>query len=139
MSQASGSTGPLGPDIQPDTLARPLSQEEMEFIRRSMQDERRLGLAVLALIKRFAKRIPFAADALSAWYCATDAATPTRVKGVLLAALAYFILPFDVIPDIIPILGFTDDAAVLAAAITAVAGSITDEHRMRARQLLNDL
>ncbi len=139
MSRTTGQSGPFGPGFEAETLGRPLSQEEMEHIRRSMQDERRLGMAVLALIKRAAKRIPFASDALSAWYCATDAATPTRVKGILLAALAYFILPFDVVPDIIPILGFTDDAAVIAAALTAVAGSITDEHRAKARQLMDDL
>jgi uncharacterized membrane protein YkvA (DUF1232 family) len=59
-----------------------------------------------------------------------------RVKGVLLAALAYFVIPTDVIPDFVAGLGFTDDAAVLAAAISMVARHITPLHRERARAAL---
>jgi uncharacterized membrane protein YkvA (DUF1232 family) len=59
------------------------------------------------------------------------------VKAVLLAALAYFVLPVDVIPDFVAGIGFTDDAAVLALALSLVAGNITDAHRRRARQALN--
>ena len=57
----------------------------------------------------------------------------------LLAALGYFVLPIDALPDIMPLLGFTDDAAVIAAAIAAVAGSITIEHRERAKQAMAEL
>ena len=65
--------------------------------------------------------------------------TPRRVRLTLLAALGYFVLPIDALPDIMPILGFTDDAAVLAAALAAVAGSITVEHREKARQAMAEL
>ncbi len=50
--------------------------------------------------------------------------------------MAYFILPFDFMPDMLPLLGFTDDAAVLATAIRMVAGHITPEHRDAARAAL---
>ncbi|WP_244512145.1 MULTISPECIES: YkvA family protein [Bosea] len=93
----------------------------------------------MARLKRVAKRIPFAGDLLAAWFCARDPATPRRVRMTLLAALGYFVLPVDAIPDIMPLLGFTDDAAVIAAAIAAVAGSITPEHRERAKQALAEL
>jgi uncharacterized membrane protein YkvA (DUF1232 family) len=39
------------------------------------------------------------------------------------------VLPLDAIPDVLPVIGFTDDAAVLATAIRLVAGSITPAHR----------
>ena len=55
---------------------------------------------------------------------------------ILLGALAYFVLPFDFVPDMLPIIGFTDDAAVLATAIQVVAAHITPEHRNAARRLL---
>jgi uncharacterized membrane protein YkvA (DUF1232 family) len=58
------------------------------------------------------------------------------VQAALLGALAYFILPFDFIPDMLPVLGFTDDAAVLAAAIRTVASHITPAHRDAAREML---
>lgn len=82
-------------------------------------------------------RVPFADDAAAAYFCAIDPATPTRVKGILLAALAYFVLPFDAIPDFIAGLGFTDDAAVLAMALSLVARHVTPEHRAKARSALD--
>lgn len=115
------------------------SREEMEAIRKSLRDEAKFGADFMARLKRVAKRIPFAEDLLAAWFCARDPATPRRVRLTLLAALGYFVLPIDAIPDIMPLIGFTDDAAVIAAAIAAVAGSITVEHRERARKAMAEL
>lgn len=115
------------------------SREEMEAIRKSLRDEAKFGSDFMTRLKRVAKRIPFAEDLLAAWFCARDPATPRRVRMTLLAALGYFVLPVDALPDIMPLLGFTDDAAVIAAAIAAVAGSITPEHRERAKQALAEL
>lgn len=84
-------------------------------------------------LKRIAVRLPFAEDLLAAYYCAFDRKTPRHVQVSLLGALAYFVLPFDFIPDILPVLGFTDDAAVLATALRIVASNITPEHRDAAR------
>ncbi|TKW78107.1 MAG: DUF1232 domain-containing protein [Bradyrhizobium icense] len=86
--------------------------------------------------KQGVARLPFAEDLLAAYYCAFDRETPRHVQVALLGALAYFILPFDFVPDMLPILGFTDDAAVLATAIRMVAGNITPEHREAARAAL---
>lgn len=83
-----------------------------------------------------AGKVPFADDAAAAYFCAIDPATPTRVKGILLAALAYFVLPFDAIPDFVAGLGFTDDAAVLAMALSLVARHVTPAHRAKARAAL---
>ena len=86
--------------------------------------------------KRVVARLPFAEDLLAAYYCAFDKETPRHVQAALLGALAYFILPFDFIPDVMPVLGFTDDAAILATAIRLVAAHITPEHREAARAAL---
>jgi uncharacterized membrane protein YkvA (DUF1232 family) len=86
--------------------------------------------------RRVASSIPFAEDLLAAYYCAFDYNTPLPVKTSLVGALAYFVLPADVIPDVLPILGFTDDAAVLATAINLVANYIRPEHRAAARDKL---
>ena len=115
------------------------TREEMEAIRKSLRDEAKFGADFMARLKRVAKRIPFAEDLLAAWFCARDPATPRRVRMTLLAALGYFVLPIDALPDIMPLLGFTDDAAVIAAAIAAVAGSITIEHRERAKKAMAEL
>ena len=86
--------------------------------------------------RRFGAGLPFAEDMLAAYYCAFDRDTPMQVKAVLLGALAYFVLPFDVIPDMLPVIGFTDDAAVLATALRLVATHITPLHRAAARAAL---
>jgi uncharacterized membrane protein YkvA (DUF1232 family) len=87
-------------------------------------------------LKRVAAKLPFAEDLLAAYYCAFDKQTPRHVQAALLGAVAYFILPFDFVPDMLPVLGFTDDAAVLATALRLVASHITDDHRQAARAAL---
>jgi len=87
-------------------------------------------------LKKVAARLPFTEDLLAAYYCAFDRQTPRHVQVALMGALAYFILPFDLIPDMMPVLGFTDDAAILATAIRLVASNITEDHREAARAAL---
>jgi len=86
-----------------------------------------------------AARIPFADEAVSAYYAARDPATPTRVRAVLLGALAYFVMPVDLVPDFIAGLGFTDDATVLLLAAQTVSGHIKEPHRERAKAALAKL
>jgi uncharacterized membrane protein YkvA (DUF1232 family) len=96
---------------------------------RLAQDRESLRKQFWRKLKRVAARLPFAEDLLAAYYCAFDRQTPRHVQAALLGAIAYFVLPFDFIPDMLPVLGFTDDAAVLATAIRMVASHITPEHR----------
>lgn len=91
-----------------------------------------------ATLRKAARAIPFSEELVAAYYCALDPATPHRVRGVLLAALAYFVLPFDAVPDILAGVGFADDVTILAAAISAVASNITPRHREAAREALSD-
>ena len=87
-------------------------------------------------LKKVVGKLPFAEDLLAAYYCAFDRQTPRHVQAALLGAIAYFILPFDFIPDMLPVLGFTDDAAILATAIRLVSAHILPEHRDAARAAL---
>jgi uncharacterized membrane protein YkvA (DUF1232 family) len=81
-------------------------------------------------------RVPFTEDAVAAFHCASDSTTPLPIRVTLFGALAYFVLPFDAIPDFLFGLGFTDDAAILVAAFTAARMHITDAHRAKARAWL---
>lgn len=90
-------------------------------------------------MKAVAAKIPFAEDAVAAYYCTLDRDTPLRVRGTLLAALAYFIMPIDFLPDVMPLLGFTDDAAVLMGAFRMISAHIKPEHREAAKAALHDL
>lgn len=81
-------------------------------------------------------RIPFSEELAAAYYCARDPATPGRVKGVLFAALGYFVMPADLVPDMIAAVGFTDDATVLATVIGLVGAHVKERHTDMARTLL---
>jgi uncharacterized membrane protein YkvA (DUF1232 family) len=100
------------------------------------RQQRRTRRKLLPKLLRVAGRIPFADDLAAAYYCAIDPQTPTKVKMVLFAALGYFVLPVDAIPDVLTGLGFTDDATVLATALGIVGAHIRDPHRIAARRLL---
>ena len=58
------------------------------------------------------------------------------MRLTLLAALAYFVMPVDAVPDVILCLGFTDDAAVLAAVLRTLGPHVREEHRLKARAAL---
>ena len=90
-------------------------------------------------VRRLLGRVPFLDEALAAYYCARDPATPTRAKAVLLAALAYFVLPADLIPDMVAGLGFTDDATVLLTTLQLFGAHIKEGHRTEARAALHRL
>lgn len=103
---------------------------------RVAQDERLVHHRFWQKLRANLHRIPFLEDLLAAYFCATDPATPYRAKGILLAALAYFIMPVDALPDWLLIAGFTDDAAVLAAAVQTVRANLTPAHWARAKETL---
>jgi uncharacterized membrane protein YkvA (DUF1232 family) len=103
---------------------------------RLAEDPENLRRRFWVKLKRVIAKIPFAEDLLAAYYCAFDKQTPCPVQAALLGAIAYFILPFDFIPDMLPVLGYTDDAAVLATAIRLVSSHITPDHRDAARAAL---
>jgi uncharacterized membrane protein YkvA (DUF1232 family) len=116
----------------------------MEFARATFSqgdagDDSALRRSFWRKIRHVAAGISFAEDLLAAYYCAFDRNTPLQVKATLVGAIAYFILPIDAIPDVMPVLGFTDDAAVLAIAINLVASHISPVHRNVARDALAKL
>lgn len=88
--------------------------------------------------RKAVRQLPFSRDVVAGFYCAIDPTSPRRVRGILLAALAYFVLPFDAIPDILAVVGFSDDIAVLAAAIGAVRAHLLPRHYERADRALAD-
>jgi uncharacterized membrane protein YkvA (DUF1232 family) len=106
---------------------------------RTASDETYVRVGFWKKMKAVAAHIPFAEDALAAYYCAFDRQTPLPVRAALWGALAYFIMPFDVIPDYLPLIGYTDDAAVLTTALRLVATHIRPEHREAACRALKRL
>ncbi len=90
-------------------------------------------------IRKVASLVPFASEALAVWYCARDEETPAAAKGMMLAALAYFVMPFDAVPDVIAGLGYTDDAAVFVAMLSIVGRHLKPRHRQAAKAAIDHL
>jgi uncharacterized membrane protein YkvA (DUF1232 family) len=90
-------------------------------------------------IGRVAARIPFANQAVSVYYAARDPETPMAAKGIMLGALAYFVMPIDAIPDVLAGIGFTDDAAVITAVIATLGANVRKRHRELAEKALDKL
>lgn len=78
-------------------------------------------------------------EALVLYYAWCDPDTPAWVKTVIVSALGYLISPIDAIPDMIPVVGYTDDAGVIAAAIALVSSYLKKKHRRRAREKVKEL
>lgn len=104
--------------------------------RQYQRDKARVKKGFWAKVRRTLGRVPFLEEAVAAYFCAIDRETPVQVKAILMGALAYFVLPVDMIPDFIAWMGFADDAAVLAMAIRSVEPHIKQRHRHQARSTI---
>ncbi|WP_028775313.1 YkvA family protein [Shewanella waksmanii] len=87
-------------------------------------------------VKQFAKQAgrEVIDNALCLYYAAQRPDTPKWAKTVIFGALAYFIAPLDAIPDLTPVVGFSDDLGALAAALAMVSLYIDDDVRKQAEQ-----
>ncbi|WP_337659953.1 YkvA family protein [Anderseniella sp. Alg231-50] len=118
------------PDIEGDDILMPGTYD---------RNEETVRKGFWSKLKRNLARVPLADQVVAAYYAAFDPATPFRTKAMLLAALAYFVMPFDVVPDFILGFGFTDDMTVLLTAFGLIRSHVTDAHLERARETVEKL
>lgn len=76
--------------------------------------------------------------ALDLYYALQDENTPAWAKAIIIAALGYFISPIDAIPDITPVVGYSDDLGVLTMALATVGKFVTDEVKANADKKLQE-
>lgn len=89
-------------------------------------------------IKNYAKQAGKSVlePALKMYFALNDKDTPLWAKTTIVGALGYFISPIDAIPDLLPVVGYTDDVGVLVAALAVVSAYIKEEHKEKAQQIL---
>lgn len=119
-------------DVRIGEILEPVGESE------NRRREKRVRERFWQTVGKAVRQIPMMEDVVAGYYCALDPRTPLRVRGILLAALAYFVLPFDAVPDFLAGIGFTDDLAVLTAAIAAIRSNITPAHRQAAKRALRN-
>jgi len=76
--------------------------------------------------------------AVALYYCWKDDQTPAWAKAYILGALGYLIWPADAVPDFLPVIGYTDDAAVIAAVVVAVGSSLKRRHWKQADEKISE-
>ena len=76
--------------------------------------------------------------ALTLYVILTDRETPLWARALIIAALGYFIWPFDAVPDAIPVVGYADDVVVMGVALTQVDRLLTPAMRRRVQRLMPD-
>lgn len=74
--------------------------------------------------------------ALYLYYATTSGDTPIPAKAVAVATLAYFVSPLDAIPDVVPVIGYSDDLGAITTALVTLAPYITDEVKRQASEKL---
>ena len=104
---------------------------EAEVIDSSVIDEGVLRKVLLRAGRTLAQ------PALEAFEMVIDPLTPPQVRMTMLAALAYLLMPMDLVPDFIPVAGFSDDLVALTAVISLWNTHITPEIRNKARKKLD--
>ncbi|MCR9338177.1 YkvA family protein [Vibrio alginolyticus] len=100
-------------------------------------DEKTFWRKMKASVRKAGEEI--AVMGIKSWLAMTDSNTSVRHKAILGGALAYFVLPTDMVPDVLAGVGFTDDMAALTLAANSVGNAITKEHEAQAREKLNSM
>ncbi|MCA8919338.1 MAG: DUF1232 domain-containing protein [Planctomycetes bacterium] len=90
----------------------------------SVEDLKRAKTAFWKKMRTFAGRVPFARQAAALYYMIRDPNVELPIKATAVLAILYFISPVDMIPDVIPITGFLDDAGVIATAVSVLGPKI---------------
>ncbi len=91
-------------------------------------------------LRRFARKagIKVSYAALLLFYVLKSPMTTSKDRAKIIGALGYFILPIDLIPDFIPVAGYTDDLAALVWGVYCVIKSITPEVKAQAAEKLHE-
>ena len=122
------------PALPEDIAKQDFTEEERRTAR---ENQARVEEKFIDKLKRVISKVPFAIDAAAMYYVMLDPKTEFWVKATVAGALAYFISPVDIIPDVIPIAGHADDATVIYTTLRVIHGHIKDEHIAQAKALLN--
>ena len=123
------------------TLHKNLSDSEIDRFKKIDTEKYAAEYSEEKLWQKLAKHfksvgLQAAYKVLQLFYVAENPKCPKRVKAGIYGALGYFIMPFDAIADFIPFVGYTDDLALIGAAIVIAQFYINDEVRLKAKKKL---
>ena len=112
-------------------------KERVRERRHARDDERDIREGFWSKLRRHLGRLPFATNLVAAYLAAFDPKTPASAKAILVAALAYFVIPADLVPDVLIGAGFLDDATVICYALATARKHVLPVHYERVRRALS--
>ena len=77
--------------------------------------------------------------AVQLWFVLQKPDVPAGTKAVIMGALGYLIAPLDFLPDLLPVLGYTDDIVAITFALIKVQGYIDEEVERKSKKLLTKI
>lgn len=112
-----------------------MKQQLVEEVKKKPKKEQKLWNKLFSFGKGIGQKTAY--YSLLLYYAAKNPAIPKSTKMVIVGALAYLVFPVDLIPDFIPVIGFADDSAVIAAAVYKVFTHIDDHAKNQAKEKLS--
>lgn len=88
-------------------------------------------------LKKTLGKVGFISDIVGMYYCLRDPSTPFYIKMFIYSAIAYFIFPIDIFPDIFIGVGYIDDAITIAIIYKLIKSHLTDAHHRKSSEWLN--
>ena len=135
MAEAAASPSAAQEAKAKEALAEGAAMTEAEVAEAAERVERDFLGKLVRVLARLNRDV--ALRLLTGFFAMKDPAVPLAAKGGFAAILLYFINPLDLIPDLTPVVGYLDDAGVIAAAWMYLAGHVTEAHRARAEAYLD--
>lgn len=97
----------------------------MKFKKNKSFSESRLWQKINKVFHRVGMKVVYPVVLL--YYLFKSNEVPLKAKSIIAGALAYFIMPFDALPDFLPLLGYTDDLSLLVATLSHLYKYISSE------------
>lgn len=112
-----------------------MDEKDLEPYRSNYSDE-----GLWEVLRRHAKRLGIKSvyTILLFYYAFQRHETPRWAKNIIVGVLGYLLTPIDLLPDLTPIIGYTDDLGLLSLGLVAIAGHINKDVREKARKKLAD-
>lgn len=121
-------------------MSQIISENDFSGDKRQKYEDNYSDEKLMSKLSRFAQRLGISVvyKVLLLFYVLKSPDVPFKEKALIIGALGYLILPVDLIPDAIPVLGYSDDLAAIAYVINQVRNYITMEVQQRAQEKLSD-
>lgn len=114
-----------------------MEQELLKKNEEQPKEDKKFWQKLMSFGKKMGEKTAYTSILL--YYAAKSPDVPKSTKMIIVGAIAYLIMPLDLIPDFIPVVGFADDSAIIAGAVYKVFSHIDDNMKRQAKEKLGEI